>query len=157
MKQNAGLTAKRAAGCVGAVVIVGLSATVGFGGSASAQTERPSSSSSSTIYEVLVGIVPPGAPTAGAPVTAATVVAPAAAVAGVQVTTSTVAPTTAATVKVVDPAPAPTNSVLGTVTENNAEEVPFTGANSGTYTAVGAGLTAAGALLISAARRKQRS
>jgi hypothetical protein len=151
MKQNAGLTAKRAAGCVGAVVIVGLFAAVGIGSPVLAQTPP------SSIYPVLVGIVPAGAPTAGAPVTAAAVVAPAAAVAGVQVTTSTVAPTTAATVKVVDPAPTPTNSVLGTVTENNAEEVPFTGANSGTYTAVGAGLTAAGALLITAARRKQRS
>jgi hypothetical protein len=134
MKQKAGLTAKRAAGCVGAVVIVGLFATVGIGSPVLAQ-ETPS-----TIYE---------APTS-APQPARQV-----AVAGVQVTTSTVAPATVAAVKSVDPAP--TNSVLGTVTENNAEEVPFTGANSGTYTAVGAGLTAAGALLITAARRKQRS
>jgi hypothetical protein len=137
MKQKAGLTAKRAAGCVGAVVIVGLFATVGIGSPVLAQ-ETPS-----TIYE---------APTS-APQPARQV-----AVAGVQVTTSTVAPATVATVAAVKSVdPAPTNSVLGTVTENNAEEVPFTGANSGTYTAVGAGLTAAGALLITAARRKQRS
>jgi hypothetical protein len=104
----------------------------------------PTDANGSTIYPVSVPAQP----------------AVTAQVAGIQVTTTpatTVAPTTAAVsvagVTVV--AVSPTVEVLGI--QEEAGEVALTGANSGTYTAAGIALTAAGAVLIGATRRRRRS
>lgn len=75
-----------------------------------------------------------------------------AAVAGIQVTTAP--PTTvAATVVSVAPSPA---SVLGITIEEQAEDVAFTGSESGRFTGIGVALTAVGALLIGVTRSRRR-
>jgi hypothetical protein len=76
-------------------------------------------------------------------------------VAGVQITATTVAPVAAPAVAAAAPssvAQAPA-SVLGV--QEEAGEVALTGSNSGTFTAAGIALTAAGALLIGATRRRR--
>jgi hypothetical protein len=73
-----------------------------------------------------------------------------------QVAGVTVAQTTAAPSTVVAVAQSPTTAgteVLGV--QEEAGEVALTGTNSGTYTAAGIALTAAGAVLIGATRRRR--
>jgi hypothetical protein len=136
-----------AAGISAAVLLMQAPSAFGQGTPPTPQDTRPP-------YNSIVG-APATLPDPVPPVTLPATVPATAAVAGVQITTAptTVAPvvTVAAVVSV-----APQASVLGSV-EEQAEDVAFTGSESGRFTALGVAFTAVGAALIAVTRRRRRA
>jgi hypothetical protein len=120
-----------------------------FGQGAPPQETTPAYNGIVQAPPTLPNPVQPPAPATAAPSTAN--------VAGIQITTTptTVAITTATTVAPVVSV-APQASVLGSV-EEQAEDVAFTGSESGRFTALGVAFTAVGAALIAVTRRRRRA